>query len=250
MNADRRTLIKGMVVGGALLRLGVPEWAMAASPPNGRRPVSLLLGGTEVDAAFASGMHEAAHAHRAADVAAQRVRGDDIGLASRFLAEWNGMRLVGVMPDGAYAVFHELARAATVQLLVLGRHACSGDPGSPSRHALLSASATTGIGPALALCLSRAGRPFQVRETMLDRNDEHVIDSVATQADEARRATRPAGHGTDPIADCARLLGVALGCVAFGVVPAGAPPLTAGRDPIAAAAGAAAAYTTFIMDVG
>lgn len=244
-DVNRRTVIKGMAAASALLGLSIPEWSAANSAAGERRRLLVLLGGSNFDDEFASGARATASAAGAGRVTIQRLRGDDIDRVSRLFSERNGTRLVGIMADGAYAVFHELARHAAVDLISLGRHSCS--TRLPSRHTILSSSPRHRVGATLARCLSSSGRQFILRETMLDGSRAHVVHGESTSV---AGAILPENGGacSDPIADCARSLGEALVCVALDVVP---------RDVAhgSAISGAqrrcvAATYVTFVMDVG
>ena len=55
MEVDRRSLMKGMLAGGALLALGTPPWAFADPPARRPNHCLLLLGGSGADDLFASG---------------------------------------------------------------------------------------------------------------------------------------------------------------------------------------------------
>lgn len=52
MNIDRRSLMKGLLAGGALLTLGVPPWTFADQATRKPRQCLLLLGDSEVDDAL------------------------------------------------------------------------------------------------------------------------------------------------------------------------------------------------------
>ena len=59
MEVDRRSLMKGMLAGGALLALGTPPWTFAASPVRKAGGHGLLLAGGPADEAFARGARAA-----------------------------------------------------------------------------------------------------------------------------------------------------------------------------------------------
>ena len=59
MEIDRRSLMKGLLAGGALLALGTPPWTFADQPTRNAKRCLLFLGDGTVNDAFAAGVRAA-----------------------------------------------------------------------------------------------------------------------------------------------------------------------------------------------
>jgi len=170
MNVDRRSLMKGLLAGGALLAMGRLPLSFAESPARRLSRCLLLLGGVSADEAFAAGA-EAARAALAYD--ALRVVKLNGGLSTgmdrmvSLLDQSRGMRMITVMDDAEAVVFLELARTAGARLLSMGTHACSADNVFPLRHAWATSSPAHGLGGILASQLAAGRHGFSVREEFL-----------------------------------------------------------------------------------
>ena len=170
MEVDRRSLMKGMLAGGALLALGTPPWTFAASPVRKAGGHGLLLAGGPADEAFARGARAACAAmaseslHRVKLKDGLLVGSDKI---ARLLERSRGTRWVAVLDDAGAVIFLELARTAGARMLSIGMHACSTDHSCPLRHDLATASATCSAGGLLASHLIQGCDSFSITERFL-----------------------------------------------------------------------------------
>jgi hypothetical protein len=157
MKPHRRALLKGMMAGSAIIAAGLPKISFAKEKAPAARDVVLVSCGRP-DTAFVSG----------AGVAARR----DLGAgslpnlaATRALFEsCRGKRLIGLMEDGAYVLFSELARDSGVRLVFEGQHSAAAD-GRVSRHVFNSAAGFHGSAESLAAALTNADAAFAIAET-------------------------------------------------------------------------------------
>lgn len=164
----RRSVLKGMLAGGVLAAVGLPRWSEASSSFT-FKPAALVLTGTGYDAAFAGGAQAAARASGGnALPMMQLARGivPDVGATRSLFEQSKGRRIVGLMADGAYVVFTELARDAGARLICVGQHSVGAD-GSWSRHALQSVPGFHGVAEPMVAGLMRTGRSFAVTEVPL-----------------------------------------------------------------------------------
>ncbi|MGH7229626.1 MAG: twin-arginine translocation signal domain-containing protein [Nitrospiraceae bacterium] len=170
MEVDRRSLMKGLLAGGALLALGTPPWAFAAEPGRKAKQILLFLGSTSADDAVAKGVSAAGTAVGYGRVQAVKVNGgllsDPDGMVA-LLEQSKGLRWIAVMDDAAASVFQELARSAGGRLLSIGTHACSTDASCPLRHAWLTVSPAQGMGGLLASQLIGRQGSFSITESFL-----------------------------------------------------------------------------------
>jgi hypothetical protein len=169
MDIDRRSLMKGLLAGGALLALGTPSWTFADQPIRKPKRCLLFLGDSAVDDALANGVSAACVEIGYDGLETAQVNGgllsDPDKLVSLF-ERTKGARWIAVMDDASAAVFQELARTAGGRLLSVGSHV-SGSDGCPSRHAWLAASSAQGAGGFLAAQLGGAREGFSITESFL-----------------------------------------------------------------------------------
>jgi hypothetical protein len=220
MEINRRSLLKGLLVGGAFLALGEVPWTMAQSAAKPRGPVFLVLGGTQRDAAFAAGAQTATRMAGKRAVPVYRIAdrfGPDPDLMSNLFYPRRPARMIGIMDDGMYAVIHELARTADARLVCLGRHACGGNAAFTHRHAMLSASPRQSVGAAVVSQLTLIDQNFLVSEVLLD--DRSAL-SVAGNA-VLPGFTSYQVEGNRPVRLHLSGLSVAEGCDVLGLSSAG-----------------------------
>lgn len=172
MDIDRRSLMKGLLAGGALLALGTPSWTFADQPVRNGKRCLLFVGNGGVDDQFADGVRAACAEIGYDGLETAQVNGgllSDPGKLVSLLEQTKGARWVAVMDDASAAVFQELARAAGGRLLSAGSHV-SGSDDRPSRHAWLAASPAQGAGGFLAAQLGGAGESFLITESFLSES--------------------------------------------------------------------------------
>jgi hypothetical protein len=198
MDVYRRNLMKGALVGGTLLSLGIaPITTVAASAGKPGR-LRLLLGSGAADAEFAAGARTAFAANarlaatghdatthdattrgdaRSAQSGLEVIKLKD-GLLNEYekvahlLETFRNTRWIAVMDDGSAAVFTELVRNAGGSLVSLGSHASSGEAlvrGNGARvpelrHVWAAASPSHAAGGILAARLVESGRSFSIVE--------------------------------------------------------------------------------------
>lgn len=170
MDIDRRSLIKGLLAGGALLAFGTPSWKFADQPARKVRPCVLFLGDSAVDDAFAKGVRVACSEMGYDGLRTEKVNGGLLSDPNQLvlLLEQSGRaRSIAVMDDASAAVFQELARTAGGQLLSVGSHVRVNDDACPLRHAWLTASPTQGVGGLLAAQVVRTGVSFSITESFI-----------------------------------------------------------------------------------
>ncbi|HLZ32705.1 MAG TPA: twin-arginine translocation signal domain-containing protein [Nitrospira sp.] len=169
MDIDRRSLMKGLLAGGALLALGTPSWTFADQPARNVRRCLLFLGDNNVDDQFADGVRAACAEIGYDELETAQVNGgllSDPDKLVSLLEQTKGVRWIAVMDDVSAAVFQELARAAGGRLLSVGSHV-SGRDGRPSRHAWLAASAAQGVGGLFAAQVVRTGVSCSITESFI-----------------------------------------------------------------------------------
>jgi hypothetical protein len=170
MEVDRRSLMKGMLAGGALLALGTPPWALAGTPARRPGQCLLLLGSAGADDLFASGAGAAATGMTYQGLQTVKLNGGlltDTGRVLLLLKQSRRARLIAVMDDAGAVIFLELARTAGVRLLSMGTHACSTDAASPLRHDWASTSPAHRAGGLLASHLLQRQGSFSITESVL-----------------------------------------------------------------------------------
>ena len=170
MEIDRRSLMKGMLAGGALLAFGSPAWAMAEQPARRPKQCVLLLGGTSADERFADGARAACAGLTDEGPQTVQLKGGLLGGTDRIAAllkESRGTRWIAIMDDASAVIFLELARPAGVRLLSMGTHACSTERSCPLRHTWATTSPAHGVGGLLASQLVRGQDNFSITERFL-----------------------------------------------------------------------------------
>ena len=194
MEVDRRSLMKGMLAGGALLALGTPPWAFGESFPRRPSQCLLLLGGSGADDWFRSGAGAAATGMTYEDLQTVKLKGGlltDTDRVVTLLKQSRGARLIAVMDDAGAVIFLELARTAGVRLLSMGTHACSTDAASPLRHAWGSTSPVHSAGGLLASQLLQRQGSFSITESFIEESPEQsVLTSWSAPGFSSYRFTR------------------------------------------------------------
>lgn len=157
MKPHRRALLKGMMAGSAIIAAGLPKISFAKEKAPTARDVVLVSCGRS-DTAFVAG----------AGVAARRDLGagslPDLAATRALFESCRGTRLVGLMEDGAYVLFSEMARDAGAHLVFEGQHSIA-ESGRLSRHAFSSAAGFHGSAESLAAALTAADAAFVIAET-------------------------------------------------------------------------------------
>ncbi|MCS6302923.1 MAG: hypothetical protein H8K07_04570 [Nitrospira sp.] len=199
MEVDRRSLMKGVLAGGAFLALGVPSWAFADRSPQKSKQCVLLLGGTSADGLFKSGARAAC-----ADMAYEGLRtvqlkegvltGTDT--ITGLLNQSRGARWITVLDDAGAVIFLELARSVGVRMLSMGVHACSTDGPSYIRHDLTSTSQDHSVGGLLASHVLQQSEDFCITEHFLREPpaEERALTSWGAPGFSSHRSAGP-----DPI---------------------------------------------------
>lgn len=161
MQIPRRSILKSMMAGSAILAYGLPRFSFAtAAEPIAPRDIMLLTAGTS--GRFDLGVQEAG----AVDSIAFGNGLPDAGALLRLFSKAQGKRLVGLMSDAAYVLFSELARDAGVVQMFEGRHMVAAD-GSSGNHALHPVPGFHGTAQMLAAALVQGNAGFAITEAPL-----------------------------------------------------------------------------------
>lgn len=235
MEIDRRSLMKGMLAGGALLALGTPPWASADSPARRPKQCVLVLGGTSADDMFESGARAACVGVRYEGLQTVKVNGGLLAGTDRIatlLEESRGARWIAVMDDASSIIFLELARTAGARLLSMGTHACSRDSSCPLRHVWATTSPAHGVGGLLASQFIKRQGNFSITETFLqDPLEERSLTSWSAPGFSSYRSGETDGmhmHCSD--------LSLSDGCGLIGLTPTAGwipiPPRVCKRDAV------------------
>ena len=175
MKVDRRSLMKSLLAGGALLAMGTPPWTFAESPVRRPSRCLLVLGGTGADEAFASGAGAACAGLTYEALRIVKLKGGLLTAVDRMvtlLDQSRGTRMIAVMDDASAVIVLELARTAGVRLLSMGTHACSADSVCQLRHAWATTSPAHGVGGILASQLAADQDGFSITEDFLHAPSE------------------------------------------------------------------------------
>jgi hypothetical protein len=168
MDVDRRSVVKGIAVGGALLACGAPRWALAgASGPDGR-PCALLLGHADASPAFARGARAVLERAGCPELALGTSPGAPLGAAgalSERMARSRATRWIAVLDDAGAAIFQELVRSAEGRLLARGHHGLGSD--GVLRAAWVAASPDWCTAALLASCLRKPPANVSITESFL-----------------------------------------------------------------------------------
>ena len=170
MEIDRRSLMKGMLAGGALLAFGIPSWTFAGSPARRPNHCVLLLGGTSVDEMFENGARAACVGMTDEGLQTERLKSGLLAGTDRMvklLQASRGARWIAVMDDASAVIFLELVRVANVRLLSMGTHAYSRDSACSLRHAWATTSPAHSVGGVLASQFIQRPGSFSITETFL-----------------------------------------------------------------------------------
>ncbi len=173
MDIDRRSLMKGLLAGGALLALGTPSWTCAEGPTRNPKRCLLFLGDATVDDQFANGVRAACQEVESDELEIMKVYGgllSDPGKLVSLFEQTSGARWIAVMDDASAAVFQELARTAGGRFLSVGAHASVNDQACSLRHTWLTASSAQGVGGCLASRLIAARESFSMTERFLNES--------------------------------------------------------------------------------
>jgi hypothetical protein len=165
MRIPRRDVLQGMLAGSALAVCGIPKSAFArASGTAAVEPRDIVLLATGHAERFRQGVLRAG---AAVDEYLAIGGLPDVRALRALLSRVRGKRLVGLLPDSAYALLGELARDAGVSQMVEGRHSIGTD-GRTARHAFGSASGFHGVAESMAAGLAHDNAGFAITEAALN----------------------------------------------------------------------------------
>lgn len=163
MNVDRRSLLKGMALGGlASVALGGSGLALARSALGGApsRPTLVLVSPAVAGSAFLEGIHASPAAGQATLVRSGLGLDFVLDLQQR-LESKQPQRIIGLADDASAALILDLARSAGARVQWLGQHRA--DAGASAHH-LLTAEAAHGCALQLGLQLDACGAGFDLRQ--------------------------------------------------------------------------------------
>ncbi|NBF12727.1 hypothetical protein [Pseudomonas sp. Fl4BN1] len=168
MNIERRSLLKGMALGGlasvTVTGSGLSLANSVLGSPSGKVLPTLALVSTAVaDSAFVQGINASSVARQ---VSVQRCEGnlDFILALQQRLGSGQPQRIIGLLDDASAALVLDQARSAGARLQWLGQHHSDA---RTSRHQLLSAEAANGCALQLGLQLNACGAGFSLSEQRL-----------------------------------------------------------------------------------
>jgi hypothetical protein len=170
MELDRRTLMKGLVAGGAALAFGSSHRVLADVPGSAAASCGLLLGHAEIEAAFERGARALLTRVGHPEPEVVRWKGGPLTTPSALPAQLDrssATRWIVVLDDAGAAVFQEMIRSAGVRLLSRGGHACSAEGSAPFRHEWVAASPRWSAGALLASLLHEGDLGFSIAESFL-----------------------------------------------------------------------------------
>ena len=208
MDETRRNLIKGMLSGGTLLALGIPDITQVASATSTlsdhTRNCQLLLGNTAIGEAFATGARAACahYGHSGQNTLATFQLGNELLISPRHIADLltrsHNMRWIAVMDYAHAAIFTELVRNADGRLLALGSHVSGSntDAALSLRHRWTTASPAYSAGGLLASTLVQNGRSFSIVENFLKAvfPETELTEALLPQFSLYGLADQPATH--------------------------------------------------------
>lgn len=168
MNVERRSLLKGMALGGlAGAALGSSSLSLAnsvLSPSSRPQAASLAIVSAQVArSAFVHGLQASPAAPELQVMASGLDLAQLQGLQQR-LSSGQPQRLIGLVDDASAALIIDLARSAGARVQWLGQHSAGA---GHSRHRLLSAQAAHGCALHLGQQLNRCGHGFELHEQRL-----------------------------------------------------------------------------------
>nr|AAM92192.1 PcuX [Pseudomonas mendocina] len=164
MNIERRTLLKGMALGGlAGAAMGAFGLAMTKAMLGGQAqplPTLVLVDGEAAGAAFLAGVGSSPAASKA------EVQRTDLGLdfvlgLEKRLRSGQQQRIIGLVDDASAALILDLARSSGARVQWLGQHSAAA---GSSRHRLLSADSAQGCSLRLGQQLHACGGGFSLSE--------------------------------------------------------------------------------------
>lgn len=162
MNVQRRSLLKGMALGGfAGLTLGSPlSFAAGAGAASAAHPPLVLVSEAAVGSAFLQGI-DASAAGKPLEVQRTDLGLEFVGAVGQRLRSARPTRIIGLVDDASATLIVDLARSAGARLQWLGQHAVEA---GQSRHRLLSSEATHGCALQLGQHLKACGAGFRLSE--------------------------------------------------------------------------------------
>ncbi|AOE83194.1 hypothetical protein [Pseudomonas sp. TCU-HL1] len=162
MNIERRTLLKGMALGGlAGAAMGASSLAMTKAMLGGQTqplPTLVLVDGQAAGNAFLAGVGASAAAGKA------EVQRTDLGLdfvlgLQKRLLSGQPQRIIGLVDDASAALILDLARSSGARVQWLGQHSALA---GGTRHQLLSADSAQGCALRLGQQLHACGGGFSL----------------------------------------------------------------------------------------
>lgn len=168
MKVERRSLLKGMALGGlagvALSSSGLSLANSVLGRPTHTRAASLALVSAEVArSAFVQGMQASPAAPALQVIPANAELAVVLELQQR-LASGQPQRLIGLLDDASATLIIDLARSAGARVQWLGQHSTTA---GRSTHRLLSAQASHGCALQLGQQLHACGQGFSLHEQRL-----------------------------------------------------------------------------------
>lgn len=162
MNLHRRSLLKGMALGGlgtvAMAHSGLSLAGLAHSSVH--QPLVVLVTNPQAESAFVMGVQAQRNGHPV------KIMRTDLGM--KFIADLQaqlsnapGTRLVGLVDDASAALVLDLARSSGATVQWTAQHSVQG---AHSQHAVLAGRAADGCSVTLGHSLSQCGSGFALRE--------------------------------------------------------------------------------------
>ncbi|MBI4987693.1 MAG: hypothetical protein HZC23_02635 [Rhodocyclales bacterium] len=237
MKPHRRALLKGMMAGSAIAAVGLPKISFAKPQAPAARDV-VLVGCGGIDAGFAAGAGEAG-ALKPRNLGAGSL--PDLAATRALFESCRGKRLVGLMEDGAYVLFSEMARDAGARLVFEGQHSIAAD-GRLSRHAFSSAAGFHGSAEPLAAALSATDAAFVIAEAPVGGGGRVV------RGGDWSRLGFDSFHVADEVPTWLHLSGVSRqeGCDALGVAAVQTEPLRCWPTYVPTASASAAGWSAIL----
>lgn len=166
MNVKRRSLLKGMALGGlagaAVSGSGLAS-AMSAAVARPAMPTLALVSGAAAQSAFIYGLSAAPAGQQIKVQRTDLDLGFMLGLEKR-LRSGQPQRIIGLVDDASAALIVDLARSAGARIQWLGQHTTDG---KRSQHQMLSAAVADGCALQMGLGLKACGAGFALNEQRL-----------------------------------------------------------------------------------
>ncbi|MEG2130490.1 hypothetical protein [Pseudomonas sp.] len=168
MNVERRSLLKGMALGGlAGVAMSSSSLSLANDLLGRAGPVQAaslaLVSPAVAGSAFVQGLQASPSTPRIQVMSANLDLAALLDLQQR-LSSGQPQRLIGLLDDASATLIIDLARSAGARVQWLGQHSANA---SHSRHRLLSAEAAHGCALQLGHQLNRCGLGFDLHEQRL-----------------------------------------------------------------------------------